>query len=91
MDYINYKIYFTNTFQNIKQIIEEVKNVDSVRNYFACSKCQMSVFHNPNAFQHHSHSCGGKIKDKQLTECRTEDIIDPYIQVVNKYLYFTLF
>jgi hypothetical protein len=35
-------------------------------------------FHNPNAFQHHIRSCGGKIKDKQLTVSRTEDIIDPY-------------
>jgi hypothetical protein len=38
----------------------------------------MRVFHNPNAFQRHIRSCGGKVKDKQLTVSRTEDIIDPY-------------
>jgi hypothetical protein len=55
-----------------------LENVDNVCNCFACSKCQMRVFHNPNAFQRHIHSCGGKVKDKQLTVSRTEDIIDPY-------------
>jgi hypothetical protein len=34
----------------------------------------MRVFHNPNAFQRHIRSCGGKIKDKQLTVSRTENI-----------------
>jgi hypothetical protein len=38
----------------------------------------MRVFHNPNAFQRHIRSCGGKVKDKQLTVSRREDIIDPY-------------
>jgi hypothetical protein len=55
-----------------------LENVDSECNCFACSKCQMRVFNNPNAFQRHIRSCGGKIKDKQLTVSRTEDIIDPY-------------
>jgi hypothetical protein len=35
-------------------------------------------FHNPNGFQLYIRSCGGKVKDKQLTVSRTEDIIDPY-------------
>jgi hypothetical protein len=55
-----------------------LENVDSACNCFACSKCQMSVFHNPNEFKRHTRSCGGKIKDKELTVSRTEDIIDPY-------------
>jgi hypothetical protein len=55
-----------------------LENVDSACNCFACSKCQMRVFHNPNAFQRHIRSCGGKVRDKQLTVSRTEDIIDPY-------------
>jgi hypothetical protein len=55
-----------------------LENVDSVCNCFACLKCQMRVFHNPNAFQCHTRSCGRKIKDKQLTLSRTEDVIDPY-------------
>jgi hypothetical protein len=38
----------------------------------------MRVFHNPNAFQRHICSCGGKVKNKQLTVSRTENLIDPY-------------
>jgi hypothetical protein len=38
----------------------------------------MRVFHIPNTFQRHIRSCGGKIKDKQLTTSRTEEIIDLY-------------
>jgi hypothetical protein len=38
----------------------------------------MRVFHNPNAFQRHIRSCGGKIKEKQLIVFRIEDIIHPY-------------
>jgi hypothetical protein len=38
----------------------------------------MRIFHNPNAFQRPTHSCGGKIKDKQLTVSHTENKINPY-------------
>jgi hypothetical protein len=49
----------------------------------------MRVFHNPNAFKLHIHSCGGKIKDTQLIVFPTEDIIDPYFTEHSNVKYLT--
>jgi hypothetical protein len=70
MDYTNYKVYFTNTLQSVKQIIEEVTAV-FVESNFTAVKIQIRF---------------GVIWEGQTVEVENHEIISSYTKTLIDYL-----